>query len=88
MSGESTLIVNVSFPSEYPSAVAIRFNVSETKICKLPSKGRMVVQKNKQMIMSDSATASQMSTNSETIIYSKSLLFNNYWSNESTGDTK
>src|SRR3989338_3439366 len=27
-------------------------------------------------------------TNSETIIYSKSLLFNNYWSNESTGDIK
>ncbi|MBI5860105.1 MAG: TrmB family transcriptional regulator [Nitrosarchaeum sp.] len=42
-----------------------RFNASETKICKLPSKGRMVVQKNKQMIMSDSAAASQMSTNSE-----------------------
>ncbi len=42
-----------------------RFNATETKICKLPSKGRMVVQKDKQMIMSDSATASQMSTNSE-----------------------
>jgi sugar-specific transcriptional regulator TrmB len=42
-----------------------RFNASETKICKLPSKGRMVVQKDKQMIMSDSAAASQMSTNSE-----------------------
>jgi len=27
-------------------------------------------------------------TNSETIIYSKSLLFNNYWSNESIGETK
>jgi sugar-specific transcriptional regulator TrmB len=26
-------------------------------------------------------------TNSETIIYSKSLLFNNYWSNESVGDS-
>ena len=26
-------------------------------------------------------------TNSETIIYSKSLLFNNYWLNESTGET-
>jgi sugar-specific transcriptional regulator TrmB len=42
-----------------------RFNASETKICKLPSKGRMVVQKDKQMIMSDSAAATQMSTNSE-----------------------
>ena len=27
-------------------------------------------------------------TNSETIIYSKSLLFDNYWSNESIGNTK
>ena len=26
-------------------------------------------------------------TNSETIIYSKSLLFNNYWSNQSKGDS-
>ena len=42
-----------------------RFNATETKICKLPSKGRMVVQKDKQMIMSDSTAASQMSANSE-----------------------
>lgn len=42
-----------------------RFNASETKICNLPSKGRIVVQKGKQMIMSDSATTNQMSTNSE-----------------------
>ena len=42
-----------------------RFNATESKICKLPSKGRMVVQKDKQMIMSDSTAASQMSANSE-----------------------
>ena len=42
-----------------------RFNATETKICKLPSKGRMVVQKDKQMIMSDSTTTNHMSTNSE-----------------------
>lgn len=42
-----------------------RFNATETKICKLPSRGRMVVQKDKQMIMSDSTAASQMSSNSE-----------------------
>ncbi len=42
-----------------------RFNASETKICNLPSKGRIVVQKGKQMIMSDSATTNQMSANSE-----------------------
>jgi len=33
---------------------AKRFNATEIRICKLPSKGRIVVQKDKQMIMSDS----------------------------------
>jgi HTH-type transcriptional regulator, sugar sensing transcriptional regulator len=42
-----------------------RFNASETKICKLPSKGRMVVQKDKQMIMSDLTASSKSSPNSE-----------------------
>jgi len=42
-----------------------RFNATETKICKLPSKGRMIVQKDNQMIMSDSAAVSQLSSNSE-----------------------
>ena len=39
-----------------------RFDATETKMCKLPSKGRIVVQKDKQMIMSDS---NQTSSNSE-----------------------
>jgi len=41
---------------------AKRFNATEIRICKLPSKGRIVVQKDKQMIMSDST---QTSSNSE-----------------------
>jgi sugar-specific transcriptional regulator TrmB len=40
-----------------------RFNATETRVCKLPSKGRIAVQKDKQMIMSDS---SQTSSNYET----------------------
>jgi len=40
-----------------------RFNATETRVCKLPSQGRIAVQKDKQMIMSDS---SQTSSNSET----------------------
>lgn len=40
-----------------------RFNATETRICKLPSKGRIAVQKDKQMIMSDS---SQSSANADT----------------------
>lgn len=60
--GKVRLLVELDDPKLIPFVK--RFNASETKICKLPSKGRMVVQKDKQMIMSDSAT-SQMSTNSE-----------------------
>ncbi|MDH3678264.1 MAG: TrmB family transcriptional regulator [Nitrosopumilus sp.] len=40
-----------------------RFNATETRVCKLPSQGRIIVQKDKQMIMSDS---SQTSSNSDT----------------------
>jgi len=40
-----------------------RFNATETRVCKLPSKGRIAVQKDKQMIMSDS---SQTNSNTET----------------------
>jgi len=32
-----------------------RFNATETRVCKLPSKGRIAVEKDKQMIMSDSS---------------------------------
>ncbi len=39
-----------------------RFNATETRVCKLPSKGRIVVLKEKQMIMSDST---QTASNSE-----------------------
>jgi sugar-specific transcriptional regulator TrmB len=42
-----------------------RFNATETRVCKLPSKGRMIVQKDKQMIMSDSVAGNQLSSNSE-----------------------
>ena len=42
-----------------------RFNATETRVCKLPSKGRMIVQKDKQMIMSDSAAVNQLSLNPE-----------------------
>ncbi len=41
---------------------AKRFNATEIRVCKLPSKGRIAVQKDKQMIMSDS---SQIDSDSE-----------------------
>jgi len=40
-----------------------RFNATETRVCRLTSKGRIIVQKDKQLIMSDS---SQTKTNSDT----------------------
>src|SRR3989338_2236593 len=61
--GKVRLLVELDDPKLMPFVK--RFNATETKICKLPSKGRMVVQKDKQMIMSDSAAATQMSTSSE-----------------------
>ncbi|NIP62912.1 MAG: TrmB family transcriptional regulator [Nitrosopumilaceae archaeon] len=42
-----------------------RFSATETKISKLPSKGRIVVQKTKQMIMSDSSLTNQKTTNTD-----------------------
>lgn len=61
--GQVRLLVELDDPKLLPFVK--RFNATETKICKLPSKGRMIVQKDKQMIMSDSTDASQMSPNSE-----------------------
>jgi len=62
--GEVRLLVELDDPRLIPFVK--RFNATETKICKLPSKGRMVVEKEKQMIMSDSTVSNNMSTNSET----------------------
>lgn len=61
--GKVRLLVEMDDPKMLPFIK--RFNASETKICKLPSKGRMVVQKGKQMIMSDSSTANLMTANPE-----------------------
>lgn len=53
------LLVDMNDPKLAPFVK--RFNATETRIGKLPSKGRMVVQTNKKMIMSDSAASSQNS---------------------------
>jgi len=52
-----------------------RFNATETRVCQLPSKGRIVVQKDKQLIMSDCGqtdsnfeTDFSISTNSKAMI--------------------
>lgn len=60
-----------------------RFNATETKICKLPSKGRIVVEQEKQMIMSDSTAANYMSANSEadfSLCTNSSDMINNIYS--------
>ena len=56
------LLVDMNDPRLAPFVK--RFNATETRIGKLPSKGRMVVQVSKKMIMSDSAVSAQNS-NSE-----------------------
>jgi sugar-specific transcriptional regulator TrmB len=52
-----------------------RFNATETRVCRLPSKGRIIVQKDKQLIMSDcgqtdstSEADFSISTNSKAMI--------------------
>ena len=62
--GEVRLLVELDDPKLIPFVK--RFNATETKICKLPSKGRMVVEKERHMIMSDSTASNNMSGNSET----------------------
>ena len=57
------LIVEIDDPQLIPFVK--RFNATETRVCKLPSKGRIIVQKDGQMIMSDSATIPKVSSNSE-----------------------
>ena len=55
--GQVRLLVDMDNPKLTPFVK--RFNATETKICKLPSKGRMIVQKDKKMVMSDSAATFQ-----------------------------
>ena len=55
--GKVRLLVDMNDPKLAPFVK--RFNATETKVGKLPSKGRMVVQKNKKMIMSDSTSSNQ-----------------------------
>ena len=57
--GQVRLLVSMDNPKLSP--FVNRFNATETKICNLPSKGRIVVQKDKKMIMSDSAATFQNS---------------------------
>ncbi|MCV0430205.1 TrmB family transcriptional regulator [Nitrosopumilus sp.] len=57
--GKVRLLVDMTEPKLAPFVK--RFNATETRIGKLPSKGRMVVQIDKKMIMSDSAASSQNS---------------------------
>ncbi len=57
--GTVRLLVDMNDPKLAP--FVRRFNATETKIGKLPSKGRIVVQKDKKMIMSDHAASSQHS---------------------------
>ena len=58
--GKVRLLVDMNDPKLAPFVK--RFNATETKIGKLPSKGRMVVQQGKKMIMSDSAVSAKNSS--------------------------
>ena len=57
--GKVRLLVDMNDPKL--ASFVKRFNATETRIGKLPSKGRMVVLEDKKMIMSDSAASLQKS---------------------------
>jgi len=57
--GQVRLLVDMDDPELTPFVK--RLNATETKVVKLPSRGRMVVQKDKKMIMSDSVASLQHS---------------------------
>ncbi|AFS82864.1 TrmB family transcriptional regulator [Candidatus Nitrosopumilus sediminis] len=57
--GKVRLLVDMDDPKLAPFVK--RFNATETRIGKLPSKGRIIVQQEKKMIMSDSAASFQNS---------------------------
>ncbi len=54
-----------------------RFKATETRVCKLPSKGRIVVQKDKQMIMTDSRQTNSNSENDFSISTDAKDMVNN-----------
>jgi len=70
--GEVRLIVEMDDPSQ--ASFVTRFNATATRVGKLPSKGRMVVEKGKQTILSD-ALPDQTQTNSPSHF---SLVTNSY----------
>jgi len=70
--GKVRLLVDMIDPKL--SSFVKRFNATETRVGKLPSKGRIVVQKNKKMIMSDSAVSFQnLGPNSDFSICTNSM---------------
>lgn len=87
--GEVRLLVDVKDVNLIPFIQ--RFNATEARITKLPSKGRIIVQKEKQMIMSDSSNTTNMGSNAESdfslctnspeMIYNIYSLCNFLWSN-------
>lgn len=60
--GTVRLLVDIDQPEMMPFVK--RFKATEIRICKLPSKGRMIIQQDRQMILSDS-TAKQVSNNTD-----------------------
>ena len=69
--GKVRLIVDMNDPKLTPFVK--RFNATETRIGKLPSKGRMVVQKDKKTIISDNVASFQHSgSDSDFSLYTNS----------------
>lgn len=89
--GKVMLLVEIK-DSEMVSFVK-RFGATETRVCKLPSEGRIVVQKDKHMIMSDSSQTNSnsesdfsLSTNAKDMINNLDVLCRMLWKSAKTLD--
>ena len=94
MGGEVRLIVEMNDPTKV--SFVTRFNATKTRIGKLPSKGRMVVEKEKLTIMSDdfsdqtqtnNSSHFSLVTNSYEIVCNIFALCSSLWKNSKNLDT-
>jgi HTH-type transcriptional regulator, sugar sensing transcriptional regulator len=68
-------IITEDKPTKTISEMIKRLNACEVRVGELPSKGRMIVEKEKQLVMSESSKSSADSGNNDVAIHTNSLEF-------------
>ncbi|WP_101476628.1 helix-turn-helix domain-containing protein [Candidatus Nitrosotalea bavarica] len=68
-------VITEDKPTKAISEMIKRLNASEVRVGELPSRGRMIVEKERQLVMSESSKSSADSGNSDVAIHTNSLEF-------------